>query len=58
MKPKLKLTGKDGNAFMILGLAHDVAYKNALDWKTIEAEATSGDYDHLLATMHKYFEVS
>lgn len=57
MKPKLELIGRDGNAFLILGLARKVALKNNMDWKLIENEATSGDYDHLLATMMKYFEV-
>jgi len=56
-KPKLKLTGRDGNAFIILGLAQRVAKKNSMDWEKIEKEATLGNYDHLLATMIKYFEV-
>lgn len=57
MKPKLELVGRDGNAFLILGLARKVALKNNMDWESIENEATSGDYDHLLQTMMKYFEV-
>lgn len=57
MKPKLVLVGNDGNAFTILGAAHRVARENNMDWKTISAEAMSGDYDHLLQTMAKYFEV-
>ena len=57
-KPVLKLVGEDGNAFAILGRARQVALKNGLDWKTIQAEAMSGDYDHLLQTMMKYFKVS
>jgi hypothetical protein len=56
-KPILKLLGEDGNAFFILGKARRVAKKNGLDWEKIKAEATSGDYDNLLATMMKYFEV-
>jgi hypothetical protein len=56
-KPKLKLVGQDGNAFMILGLARRVALKNKMDWDAIHKEATSGDYDHLLQTMMKYFDV-
>jgi len=56
-KPILKLVGQDGNAFAILGLARKVALANNLDWETIRTEATSGDYDHLLQTMMKYFEV-
>lgn len=56
-KPELAIIGKDGNAFAILGAAKRVAEKNGLDWNTIRDEATSGDYDHLLCTMGKYFEV-
>ena len=57
MKPILKILGNDGNAFAILGAASRVAKQNGMDWKVISAEATSGDYDHLLQTMQKYFEV-
>lgn len=57
MKPTLKIIGEDGNAFVILGKAQRVARENDMDWKTIQAEATTGDYDHLLRTMMKYFEV-
>ena len=56
-KPKLILVGKDGNAFAILGAASKVAKENKMDWPTINKEATSGGYNHLLATMMKYFEV-
>ena len=56
-KPKLKLTGANGNAFMLLGLARRVALKNKLDWEKIGAEAQNGDYDHLCQTLMKYFDV-
>lgn len=56
-KPTLALVGYDGNAFAILGKARKVALDNGLDWEAIRTEATSGDYDHLLQTMCKYFEV-
>ena len=56
-KPKLKLSDNDGNAFAILGNAGRVAEDNDMDWNTIRKEATSGDYDKLLQTMIKYFEV-
>lgn len=59
-KPTLVLCGEDGNAFMILGKAQRVARKAG--WaegkvKLMMKEATSGDYDHVLQTMMKYFEV-
>ena len=57
-KPKLKLTGEDGNSFFILGKARKVALKNGLDWESIKTQATSGDYNHLLATMMEHFDVS
>ena len=57
MKPELRLTGLDSNAFAILGTAKSVAEDNKMDWETIKTEATSGDYDHLLQTMMKHFEV-
>ena len=56
-KPKLKLVGQDGNAFSILGRAQRVARKNNLDWPVIQKEATSGDYDNLLRTMMKHFDI-
>lgn len=56
-KPTLVLTGTDGNAFAILGKARRVALKHKLNWGEIQKEATAGDYDHLLATMMKYFTV-
>lgn len=56
-KPILELSDYDGNAFMILGKARKVALRNDMDWDAIHKEATSGDYDHLLQTMMKYFEV-
>lgn len=56
-KPKLKLVGKDGNAFAILGNAREVALKNNMDWEVIKKEAMSGNYQHLLATMMRYFDV-
>ena len=57
MKPELKLLGEDGNAFVLLGKARRVALQNNMDWDKIKKEATSGDYDNLLRTMMKYFEV-
>lgn len=57
LKPLLELGGQDGNAFYILAKAKRVAESNGMDWAKIEAEAKSGDYDHLLQTMMKYFEV-
>lgn len=64
-KPQLylgNLNGEEGNAFVILGRARKLTLELGskvvgADWETINAEATSGDYDHLLKTIKKYFEV-
>ena len=56
MKKKLNLdlSGKDGNAFSLLGYFRREARR--ADWSNEEIEkvtkeATSGDYDHLLQTL-------
>tara|TARA_Y100001951_G_scaffold83931_1_gene73080 strand:- start:211 stop:411 length:201 start_codon:yes stop_codon:yes gene_type:complete len=58
---KVKLTGEDGNAFSILGRVTR-AMRNASVSKeerdAFHAEATSGDYDHLLATAMRWVDVS
>jgi hypothetical protein len=59
-KPVLKLVGTDGNAFAVLGAAHREAKRAGWtpeQWKSVETEATSGDYDHLLQTIMKHFSV-
>lgn len=59
-KPKLKLIGEDGNAFAIIGRALTVAEKAGWDKEKIEGyrtEAMSGDYDNLIVTTLKYFDV-
>lgn len=60
VKPELQLTGFDGNAFYILGKAQKVAKKAGWDKEKIDKflkEAKSKNYDHLLATCIKYFDV-
>jgi hypothetical protein len=61
MKPKLKLIGKDGNAFAILGNAKKAAQKAGWTKDQIKEymdKAMSSDYNHLLAVTAEYFEVS
>ncbi len=61
MKPELVLVGEDGNAFSILGRARRAARGagwTTEEWEAVMAEAMSGDYDHLLATMMEHFDVS
>ena len=59
-KPKLKLTGEDGNVFFIIGRA--VKFARRAGWteeriKTFTEEMQAGDYDHALQTCMKYFDV-
>jgi hypothetical protein len=59
-KPKLKLIGLDGNAFMILGAALKAARKAGWTAEMIgefQTQAMSGDYKHLLSTVADWFEV-
>ena len=57
---KVRLVGEDGNAFAILGrtrrsLQH--AGASDTDVAAFISEATTGDYDHLLATVLRWVEV-
>ena len=50
---QVQLTGQDGNAFAILGRTTGALRRAGLPQEEIDdyvAEATSGDYDHLLHT--------
>ena len=56
----VKLVGKDGNAFYILGICRRAMKQANLPPSEIEAfttEATSGDYNHLLITCTEWFNV-
>ena len=57
---QVQLTGNDGNAYAILGNCQKAARQAGLTKDQIDEfvnEAMSGDYDHLLQTCMKYFEV-
>ena len=59
-KPSVKLLGADGNAFNLLAICQRAARKAG--WKServdeFTEEATAGDYDALLRTCCKYFDV-
>lgn len=59
-RAKVKLVGKDGNAFNLLGLCKQAGRKAGYSKEQIDTfldEAMSGDYDHLLVTCCKWFEV-
>lgn len=59
-RPVVRLIGEDGNAFNILGRCRHAGKEAGWtgdQWEAFQREATSGDYDHLLATVMDYFEV-
>jgi len=57
---KVELIGKNGNAFNMLALCKRAAneFWSHEEWLKFQDEATSGDYNHLLATIQEYFDVS
>ena len=59
-KPKIQLVGLEGNAFAILARARRILKEAKYSQKKIDLylkEATSGDYNKLLNTTTKWFEV-
>jgi hypothetical protein len=60
-KPKVKLTGENGNAFVILAACVKAARKAGWSTQMIREfrdKAMAADYDSLLRTCMEYFEVS
>lgn len=56
----VNIIGQNGNAFCILGICKKAMERAKLPQIEIDAfmaEATSGNYDHLLATVMAWFEV-
>lgn len=59
-KPTVKLLGKDGNAFMIMGIVTKALRRAGASSKHIEKykkEAMSGDYNNLLQITMTYVDV-
>jgi len=52
---EIDLTGPDGNAFVLLGIAGRLAKQLGKDKSKIQAEMTSGDYENLLSVMEREF---
>ena len=52
---EIDLTGEQGNAFYLLGVAANLSKQLRLDTQSILTEMKSGDYEHLVATFDKYF---
>ena len=60
-KLKISLVGTSGNAFAVLSKCQVTMERAGLEKEEIEKfmdEAESGDYNHLLGTVMKYFDVS
>lgn len=58
-KVRMRLVGKDGNAFFLLGAFTQAARRQKwteAEIKQVCDEAMSGDYDHLLQTLMRFTE--
>lgn len=55
----IPLVGEDGNAFSVLGRVMRVMKRKGMyaEWEEFHTEATSGNYDHLLLTVMRWFSV-
>ena len=51
----IDLTGPDGNAFMLIGKAGNLAKQLGLNGKAIQAEMMKGDYENLIKVFDKHF---
>jgi hypothetical protein len=54
-KLEIDLSGPEGNAFVLMGIAQRWAKELGLDSKAVIADMMSGDYEHLLSVMEKHF---
>jgi len=52
---EVDLTGPEGNAFQLLGLAGTLSKQLGFDSKHIQSEMMKGDYEHLVKTFDNYF---
>lgn len=54
-KHVIDLSGPQGNAFALLGIAKQFCKQLDLDFDAVAAEMKSGDYDNLVAVFEKHF---
>jgi hypothetical protein len=54
-KIEIDLQGPNGNAFMLLAIAKDLAHQLDMDWNSVHNEMTSSDYEWLLQVMDYHF---
>jgi hypothetical protein len=51
----IDLTGPDGNAFVLMGIAGNLAKQFGKDKDAITEEMMAGDYEHLLSVFDREF---
>jgi hypothetical protein len=54
-KIEIDLSGTQGNAFYLLGVAKQLSKQLEFDYSEIKAEMTSGDYENLIQVFDNYF---
>ena len=54
-KREIDLTGPDGNAFVLIGIAKDLARKLSKDGDAIIREMRKSNYDHLIEVFDREF---
>jgi hypothetical protein len=52
---EIDLTGPDGNAFVLIGTAGNLARQLGLDGKAIQKEMMAGNYENLINVFDKHF---
>ena len=52
---EIDLTGPQGNAFCLLGIAKNLCRQLDREWDFISKEMQSGDYENLLAVFEREF---
>ena len=52
---EIDLTGPEGNAVALLGIAKDLCHKTGIEWGPVKNEMTSSDYEWLLQVMDYHF---
>ena len=54
-KPEIDLTGPEGNAFTLMGMAKGWVKQLGKDWESIQGDMISGDYEHLIDVLEREF---
>jgi hypothetical protein len=54
-RPEVDLTGSDGNAFALMGMAKGWSKQMNKDWENIQARMMEGNYENLLVVLEEEF---